>query len=963
MPLCIVLFVRRSRDLNRIQKLETEIEQLKGGDPSPPSEPTPEPAAAPEPEPPSPQPSPIPEPDLPPTSAATGRPSPFTRGEPEPTPAVSSTPKFTFSNGPADTPARTTPPEETPPPQESGPSGLIAFLRSIGIWPPEESASAEAGLMQWWLPRIGGLLATLSVISFAVYISQGTPSWVRFLELVAADAAVLGLAAFFFKRRPKFGAILLSTGLSMVYLTSIAAYAAAPVRVIYNPYVGIAIQFAVVAVVFLASLRLGNRNIAIMALVYGFVSSLFSSYAGLMESALLSALALYIVGIVFSRKFDWLPILSIATVGAYLPVFSFGILEVVSSTRIVLPELWSVIAYLLVGVSLLPAADLKWNLSQSFPTLNRLHILNTSLCLLAGYIYTSSFTNELVVFYGRATIVFAAWAVIFARRDLRSFLFQLFFLKAGALAALWVAYRFENEPRWFGLIIEAVLFAWIAVRSKSLLQEIACLLLWLVSLGYASAVLFKIDPLQIGAFDWFLYLAYPLIASALLAYLRQARMDTGRLNWPYHIAALVNGITGIAFVTLTDAPNDVMPLIIALYGLALSLIGLVPRLSTTVAATSGALSVLAANMAFLEFPDNELTFLVVAILTAAFAIAVARANPTKRVRSLGFIEFVFHFAWITTVFAYTANAFQSESFFVFFPAVFTLLLLIAPVDRLAALRDAALVPLFIYALLDPGRNTDGIISALAIVAYLAVLYLPIFKPDLVRGFRFFRLKRFWRTLHHWLVAMIAFRIAFETESWLQRVLVLLLLAVAFHFLWRMHKRFVALFFSAVSLCFAFASIVVIWDASLESSLRVLPWAKDVLIGGLLTTLIAIAYGVDHAKSGHRSLSPRWRTVLVYAAAAFSFVTIATTLSTDLLWNKSSYTSLMALVCLLLVGIGIGAQIKPFRIVALVGFALPLSRLFIVDIRDTLTRIIAFAILAALLTFIGYLYHRFQSRID
>lgn len=34
-----------------------------------------------------------------------------------------------------------------------------------------------------------------------------------------------------------------------------------------------------------------------------------------------------------------------------------------------------------------------------------------------------------------------------------------------------------------------------------------------------------------------------------------------------------------------------------------------------------------------------------------------------------------------------------------------------------------------------------------------------------------------------------------------------------------------------------------------------------------------------------------------------------------------------------------------------------------DIRDTLIRIVAFAVLAALFIFIGYLYHRFQSRIE
>jgi hypothetical protein len=72
---------------------------------------------------------------------------------------------------------------------------------------------------------------------------------------------------------------------------------------------------------------------------------------------------------------------------------------------------------------------------------------------------------------------------------------------------------------------------------------------------------------------------------------------------------------------------------------------------------------------------------------------------------------------------------------------------------------------------------------------------------------------------------------------------------------------------------------------------------------------------------------------------------------------------MALFCLILVAVGIGAKIKPYRMVAIIGFALPLFRLFVYDIRDTLIRIIAFAVLAVLFIFVGYLYHRFQSRIE
>ena len=375
LPLCIYLIVQRSKDLKRIQKLEEKVlahRVSQSAETRPPVVEPPQSQAAE----PSSQPRPF-------TRAATVETVP-----PDPAPAE---PKIIFYNE-EEGPPRATPvlAKETPSPKSSGTSGFIALLRSIGIWPPEESASAEAGLMQWWLPRIGGLLATLSVISFAVYISQGTPPWVRFIELLVADGIALAAGFYFLKKRPKFGSTVMSTALSMVYLTSIAAYAAPQVRVIENPFIGIAIQFAVVASIFFASIRLQNRNVAIMALAYGFASSLFSSYVGLLEPSLISALALYVVGIAFSRKFDWFPILSLSTVGVYLPVLSFYALYAIGSTTITLPHFWSVIAYLLISVSLLPFWELRWNLTKAFPRLSVLHAVNTTACLATGYLYMRS---------------------------------------------------------------------------------------------------------------------------------------------------------------------------------------------------------------------------------------------------------------------------------------------------------------------------------------------------------------------------------------------------------------------------------------------------------------------------------------------------------------------------------------------------------------------------------------------
>lgn len=949
LPLCVYLLIKRSRDDKRIQSLEQRLNNLTASEA--PQKQTSRSTTA--------SGAPAPSPEV--SSAPAPRPTPFTQGDvgPEPPRKPAAAQAFKTSVSKPEPKATVSPkPKQKP----AGSSRLVETLRSIALWPPKGAASAEAGLMQWWLPRIGGLLATLAVISFAVYISQGTPAWVRFAELVLADIAVLGAGIFFLKRRPRFGSTLLSTGLSMLYLTSIAAYAAPPVRVIANPFIGIALQFSTVAFIFAASLRLSNRNIAIMALAYGFLSSLFSSYVGLLESSLISALALYLIGIVFSRKFDWLPILSISTIGSCLPVLSFCLLEIIGSRTITLPHEWSVLGYLLITVSLLPLSDAIWKLFAEKAAIPRLHLLNTSLFLAIGYLYMKLFTDELVTFYGLGAIVFIAWAAWFSRNGLKSFLFQLFLLKAGALAALWLANRFEGDVRWFALIIEAGLIAWIAAKSRSLLQETASLVVWIISLAYA---IINLDQarLEFGGFTWILFLLHPLIATALLAYLRQARISEGRNARFYVLPAVFNGFIAAVFVSKTQIASDTLPQVTALFGSVLCLLSIVPKLSRSIPFICGAIPILVASVQFWIRPYNELSFLAVLATTGALAWIVSRGKVTGKRILLSLWEFALHFCWITTVYAYGANVFQSEAYFAYLAAVFTLALLSTPVGRFRALRDASFVPLFLYAMISSPSPASFFGNLLAVALYVTLLYLPNFHQDLIRDFRLFRKWRFWRTLQHWLVALIVLRAAFTLGDWLERVLTFSLLAIAFHFLWRQHKRYVALFFSCFFLVAPIALILLIWETSLEATLIPQPWAKEALIGGLLVTGIAIGLGIDHARNLHRRLSNRSRQILAYLFAGLAFGTFAVLLSSDLLWNESSYTALVALFCLVLIGIGISAKIKAYRMVALVGFALPLFRLFVFDIRETLIRIVAFALLSIFITFVGYLYHRFQSRIE
>ncbi|MCB1124717.1 MAG: hypothetical protein KJT03_24400, partial [Verrucomicrobiae bacterium] len=175
---------------------------------------------------------------------------------------------------------------------------LFAFLRSIGLWPPErQEGSSELVLMQWWAPRIGGGLAILAIIFFAVYVAQGTPPWVKFAEMLAASFSVFGLGLFFSKKRPGLGNVLVATGLAMVYISSVAGYAVGPVKVVDNPILGALMQVASLVLSFGMGAWRKDRGILVLAIIFGYVSSLFAALEGFREAALISSLLIYLAGL------------------------------------------------------------------------------------------------------------------------------------------------------------------------------------------------------------------------------------------------------------------------------------------------------------------------------------------------------------------------------------------------------------------------------------------------------------------------------------------------------------------------------------------------------------------------------------------------------------------------------------------------------------------------------------------
>ncbi|MCB1231277.1 MAG: DUF2339 domain-containing protein [Verrucomicrobiae bacterium] len=106
---------------------------------------------------------------------------------------------------------------------------------------------------------------------------------------------------------------------------------------------------------------------------------------------------------------------------------------------------------------------------------------------------------------------------------------------------------------------------------------------------------------------------------------------------------------------------------------------------------------------------------------------------------------------------------------------------------------------------------------------------------------------------------------------------------------------------------------------------------------------------------HRSLS--WLhglTILVIVFPAFANDKLGVESLTTVCWG-------IAAICLF--AIGLVAGLRPYRLAGLIGLALAMVRMFVVDIDDSLYRIYAFFVIAAVLLGVGYLYHRFRYLIE
>ena len=836
----------------------------------------------------------------------------------------------------------------------------IGFLRSIGLWPPErKDRSSELVLMQWWAPRLGGVLAILAIIFFAVYVGQNLAPWVRFLEMVAVSFGVFGLGLYIAKKLPGLGNVLVATGLSMVYVSSVAGYAVGPVKVVENPIVAALMQLAALVLNFGMGSWKRDRGILILAVIFGYISSLFAALEGFREAALISALLVYMAGLISYRRIGGLTLVSLSVVGAYLPLAGFLGIEWVKDAA-VYPAFWSVIVFLILTVSLLPGIKV-FLVGPGFllPKWNRLYqALNTSLAIGLGFLFVDHFYPlEKTGFYGVLALVFVAWSLIWFLRNNQGLEFHLFFLKGSVLASLWFINYFHGDLRWMALGLQVLILVSSVHRLKSIWLEILTVLTWLVSFGYFLGTGFHEPEFS---FLWMIQGLYILVSVGGLGCLMSA--ISGRDLWRksvYAVLALLLFGTGLGFTATSTLGNLDEAASMALMALAILLISLVPRVKAWIPVIAGGLLFATSNIRFWFEPSGAHTLLVVLSVAAVCLVGLLKLKISRQ----NLFETIIHGLWVMTVLVYF-RSFGTHPWYPFAIAVFAMSLFFAghsPLKRIAEWSPLPLLYLF-FDLSSTEYPATALFAFLIVVGALA--NLGVVFPQLKSLTHYLR-----RRDSMWWILNALFLIASSwvfsaTVSLANQILLWIALGLIYYALWYWRSMWVSFVVAVLCALIPVILILELWlNLSLGAGFDDAPRAGQILLAGLCAMTSWLIMGGYSQIRPHSKLIGQGNMLLAWVSGFVAYLVFAATFAYPFLNWERLYTPCLTAFSIGLLILGIVLKSRPYRFVALISFAVPLFRLIVFDIRETLFRIIAFAVLAVVLTLAGFLYQRFSSRIE
>jgi hypothetical protein len=891
-------------------------------------------------------------------------------------------------------------------------------LRRIHMLPPERTGSVEAQLGTWWLTRIGALIFVIGMVFFGIYVSAYTTPWVRLAELTAVAVGVAVLGLWLERRRDaQYGAVLVGAGLALIYFAAFGASVFKPLKVIDSAAWGTAWQFAAAGLIVGAALRRNSQTLAMMATLCGYVACFFSFVEGFHDFALVSAWLLAAGAAVLNAWRGWPTPAACALPFNYV-IFAWMVLF--TSWRETTREFWWTMLFPLAAMALYIRVDHR-SLERGelpAPRLRTLMMLfNTSaavvLALIATGAYFESRYDACYFMFGAALLATAGMYWATSRGDA---LIHLFYLKGSALISLGVISHFDGRTRWVALAVQALLILLSAKRSRKKLHEALATATWLVSLLFFAADMSDLGSpgeaaLSFASRAGAIAIAYVLFSTWLLSakgrwLATEEEADpfkpiSGRQSMlgVWGIAAGVAAI--LACVTFTRPANGPLALVF----LAAAMAATAGFGRHWVAGVAAMVPFLAGHVLFrVRFRTPEipqllrgfasagveagayqsrllLNGIVVIGLTLAAALLIdewwARRRDEKSHGKLAAGAVALHALWI---FALLTALFDSVPHGVY------LLLAVGLGAGLAAaatrlrhryLADLAALPLLIALadlMLGPptGSPVRWILTRLresawetwlapaAAVGAFALAALSVRWTALRERFRFLA-----NDAQEWVLSALATAIGLA-------VMLALLDATGVEKYWLM----------TVATCAGIAVAALARRPGVRPALwagmfyLILAEMRFVRIAGrygraadmgflalaLLSAVAMLGLAVA-ARKLRPSLDRGIRTAVEGALGAMSllmllvlFVVQGGKLAgyTTVFWGTSAIAIFAA---------GLAGRVKPLRIVSLIGLALCLGRIFLVDARSALDRIFAFVGVGIALLAVGFLYNKYRDRIQ
>jgi len=543
------------------------------------------------------------------------------------------------------------------------------------------------------------------------------------------------------------------------------------------------------------------------------------------------------------------------------------------------------------------------------------------------------------------------------------YLFQLLFIKATFLIGVWAILHYAGDLRWMVLALQCVVVAVAARRARVLAMELAVWVVAIVSFGFYFGSMMGELPVALSI-KWWLFMAYPGVLILAMAYLLPAFWEGGDTDTvsPRLLAYFLTPVIGIwIWYHLTGQSVGrsfelCIPFLVVLYSAAG--LSFIPWLSRCLLLLTAGLAFVAAAVLYSMAPFSFLLLVPIVAAGATGVLVLTKEEgvvPRIGVNGIYVLARVAGFLWILQA----LNNWPGQIVVIQLVAV---VLLISGFFK--RLRDSSawyFLPVLVFILAESPDPSAGLWSTMGLSSGLACLLLPVVFPKIEENLGWGRFQQIWSYLGAGLLWVYALKFGDREATWLAGQVVFSMVAyvlLAGSWRWRIPGYFAgALLFIGIVAMRHFL-------AMLGEAGAYYPCKSEALISaGLLYAFALLWFFLKPdpfriEKPGHK-----WQFEWTCSGlgGVLFFLTSVLTFRYGEVGLMSWYTPLLALTAFVMIFLGLFRVDMIYRYLGLAALLIPLVRLFVVDVKDVLHRIIAFAAAAIVLTVLGYLYHRLSAR--